>query len=495
MTGHDVKAYGGAGDGVTDDTASLVATVAAASLTGLPVDVTAGVYRLTATVIIPAGVLLRGHGRAHLMSEAAGSSVWLLGTDSGMRNLSVDKTTATPGAAVFVSGDDCRVARCELDSDFSAIRIGDPNLDVTPRRARVENCRASGLDSVIVARTGRDGETRVKHRITDNEVVQNGVRPGIELWTGHSLVRGNDVRAPGFNGGTGGITVGSAPHQRILGNHVEGFMYGIEAGNIGNGVQVDHNHVVSCGTGIAISSIGGVKDEAVALGSNVVVMTPSFTAGSQMCIDLTGCRTATIAGGTLMYSDPARSCIGVKADSDVRALNMVGVQMVNLDRGVRAGVVPVITLTGCTWDNVKYPIDDTGGQPVIIVNGGRMSDCYHSIHNHHASYLGAVFTRAVGHPAYGKGFAAFYEPLPGVATVRSCQFDGVLDTTMIPDASRALADGAYKRPRVEHRDHDSVISTGASRAEAVAVLTGAGIVAPSSLTIRNWVTDTYFLGA
>jgi hypothetical protein len=506
--GINIVDHGALTDGSNSATA-FTAAIAAAVATGVRrVYVPPGTFTITSTVtILDNDIEVFGVGDVSVVTSSASSYAFsVTGDRVRFRSLKIVKSTATFGACVYITGssDDSSIVDCTLDSQDHAVQLGDTNAARTPLRARVEGCRLYSVDTTCYSRTALDLIEKAYHRIVDNQVFMLGTRPGIETWTGATLVQGNRVVAPAYTGGTAGITVGLRAFQQVLSNYVEGFTYGIEVGNTGEGIQIDSNTCVGCGTGIAVSTVGGVAEEAVSLNGNVVIMTPEFTGGNQTCIKMTGCRTVFINGGSLMYDSDgdytdssSRACWGIEADNDVDEINMVGVQFTNLIEGIRAGTINAssgrVTAGNCSFENVTYPVVDAGGNPTDIVVGGRITNCYHSTHNYRASYIGVAITRSADHPAANKGFAQFYEDLNTVATVQGCSFVNVLTTTMISDAERALTGTSYKRPDVEIRDHSYVVRNLNVWSEVSAEFTTAGIDVPYDVPIHTWVTGKTFV--
>jgi len=67
----NVKAYGAIGDGTTDDSASIIATIAAAG-GGDEIVFPAGTYLISESIVISKGITLRGLGRVQIIGDFAG---------------------------------------------------------------------------------------------------------------------------------------------------------------------------------------------------------------------------------------------------------------------------------------------------------------------------------------------------------------------------------------------------------------------------------------
>lgn len=141
----DVTAYGAVGDGVTDDTAAIqaaldtvpTAAVAASLYTtrGARVHLPPGVYRLTATLTLPRGVILTGAGSEATILQYEATTGDVLSyerpdaamstqppiTIKGMRIAIKDGVTHTSGAGVHLDSADTtpnRADRCNLEDVY-----------------------------------------------------------------------------------------------------------------------------------------------------------------------------------------------------------------------------------------------------------------------------------------------------------------------------------------------------------------------------------------
>lgn len=136
---YNVKNYGATGDGTTDDTTSLQATLAAAS-PGEEVFLPKGIYGITAPLVIPPGVTLRGTYANH--TENVGSN-W---TDSA----TYIRPLAGFSGAAAVRLVDKEIASYSKDSNGQ--RIFNINLDGVNTTGSVDGLKAEGLVHGVVMR-------------------------------------------------------------------------------------------------------------------------------------------------------------------------------------------------------------------------------------------------------------------------------------------------------------------------------------------------------
>jgi len=223
----DAKAYGAAGDGVTDDTAAISAAVSVAAQNGRTVFIPEGSYRVS-RIVIPAGVEIVGTG--------PGSS---LVSSSDMDTL-------------LVTGDAVRIA------DLEIVGFGPSGAANNP--VNVE----SGTDVVLSGLTVTEGSTnciRIGPTSDQTKVVNCIIRnwhgavfSGVVVFADHCLVQGCNV----LDGAFVGITV-SGKHNRILHNFVTGGSHsGINVFGPGaDGNVVAGNEVAELPVGSGIVVDGG----------------------------------------------------------------------------------------------------------------------------------------------------------------------------------------------------------------------------------------------
>lgn len=504
----NVMTFGAKGDGATDDTVAIQAALTAGAGGVVYLPRTANGYRVTGTIFLnsPDTVLCGDGPGTRIISSAAGYAISIAGARVRVCDLKIERASTSFGAGIYVDGrgNDVELVNVTIDSGFMGIQLGDTNAPITPLRTLVEKCWITSTDSCIRTRTALDGTLYAYHRIINNDLIQRGSWQGIESWSGATYIAGNRVRAPAFNGGTAGITVGNKPRQQVIGNYVEGFSFGLEAGDTGVGIQFEGNTVISCGTGIALSSIGGLEEPAVCLVGNVVILTSSYPGGDQVCIYVTGARTFAVVGGALSFDsngdytqDASRNGTGIQAQNDCDSVLAVGVQLTNLNIGFRCGPIGgaagMLGTIGCAWDNVKFPFDDQGGNPTTIVSGGRIWNPYQSHHNYRASYEGVTVGRNSDHPAASKGFAYFLDASSTVSAMQGCRFNAyVLGTAFTTDAERAITGVGYKRPAVEIRDHTWAVGNVSTWTDVATAIALAALPEPYDTPIHTWTSNLSF---
>lgn len=114
LTGYDVATFGAVGDGVTDDTAAIVAAINAAHTAGGGVvELAAATYLVSASLVLPVNVSIRGAGRASWLKLADGSNCPVIvipkGIETGyygtlafsLRSFAIDGNAAGQGAGAW----------------------------------------------------------------------------------------------------------------------------------------------------------------------------------------------------------------------------------------------------------------------------------------------------------------------------------------------------------------------------------------------------------
>jgi len=126
--GVNVKDYGAAGDGQTDDTQAFRDAIIAAPV-GTAVLIPTGVYKITNTLVITKGIVLRGEGyaRSRLIFDTLNDCIYLAGTNpSGWKDLTGEFTKGSNKVTVgntsgLSSGDYVAI---EQDNDYAIYQQG-----------------------------------------------------------------------------------------------------------------------------------------------------------------------------------------------------------------------------------------------------------------------------------------------------------------------------------------------------------------------------------
>jgi len=118
-----VKDFGAVGDGVTDDTAAIQASLNSGAGTVL---LNSGTYKIS-SLTIPAGVTLVGSGayQSILQTNSATANVVSMTTSSVIRELKVlTSVTKTAGFLVDVQGNGVVIDNCEFSGYYIAVNVG-----------------------------------------------------------------------------------------------------------------------------------------------------------------------------------------------------------------------------------------------------------------------------------------------------------------------------------------------------------------------------------
>jgi hypothetical protein len=164
--------YGATGNGTTDDTAAIVAALAAVS-SGGKVWLGAGAFKVSSTITVPSGVALWGAGRqtTRIVTNSATAHVLVLTDAASIQGLKVHASvTRTSGFHVQISGNGCTVADCDITGYYIGINVGTIGT-ILAVSARIQNCN---LYSPVVAAGGGGIQLRNFHNASVSECVISG---------------------------------------------------------------------------------------------------------------------------------------------------------------------------------------------------------------------------------------------------------------------------------------------------------------------------------
>lgn len=271
----NVKAtpYGASGNGTDDDTTPIVDAIAAVSTAGGGVVwFPTGAYKITAMIVVPSNVWLRGAGANSIIRLGANGLYGVVSLDNatsrnGILDLAIDGQKAAhtgTGFGVVIGSDDSvvqrvrvfdtinngvevggadrvRVLDCDFDgSNSNAIRFANSSHDGLIRGNNVRNCKYG-----IFGYGGSDGSTSCDRL----KIVENRV----------SDITGTDYEFAQ----DGGIAVTACTEPEVRGNTVKDSAgRGIHVFGYSPGADVSHNRVKDCGleSGTAGIDLGDVGD-------------------------------------------------------------------------------------------------------------------------------------------------------------------------------------------------------------------------------------------
>lgn len=226
------------GDGVTDNTAQILAAIAAAIAAGYPLLVPAGVF-ITSPITMPSNLFILGDGDNSVLKLKSGST-----------------------AALLTANANCRITNLKLDGNKSAVSGSSVHgvaitsiANVKVVRATIINTLGDGInitgtitDNVVVhscsitgfTRNGISWEAGTNVRIFDNSIRDSDVvaSPGIGLSvssTGNVVKSGIVTHCYSNNNAGGGYAFAGNGSKNVTNISVVGCF---AVGNIGNGFRI-----------------------------------------------------------------------------------------------------------------------------------------------------------------------------------------------------------------------------------------------------------------
>lgn len=239
-------AYGAAGDDTADDRSALNTALTAAAAFGAPVDLRGLTYKVTDTLTVPAGTVLRN---GFIRCTGTGKTIInVTGNDVTIDGVSIIGRHATATAS---------------NSEFGIVAYGasaaSPMTGLT-----IQNCSVE-----LVGKNAIDLKWVTGFRIVNNDLGDLGYS-GIAVLSGiNGEISGNRIEnvlaSPTFSSNGYGIIMSRNPSSnlttdprsqniRVFGNHVQGIPWeGIDTHG-GADLTIHQNHVYGCTVGIAIGS-------------------------------------------------------------------------------------------------------------------------------------------------------------------------------------------------------------------------------------------------
>lgn len=293
---NNVKLAGAAGDGTTDDSASIQALITALGSSGGIVYFPAGTYKIgTALTVSNSKIIFRGVGYASIIQSATqslGSQFVVTGDDVTFEYLCFDGKytsgawTGDFGLINLNGGDRMRVMNCRFLNSFDkGIRIYGLCEDVEILGCRLQNCylgiwacSSSSTEApqrlTINTCTFIDGwstdaqsggikiQTAYAHfcpsrgHVVSSNILKSCGEMGVEMWKQifDSSVVGNTIQSVVF-----GISLDNATNVVVSGNSVARASYvGIEAGAQCESVLIGNNTVDMYSTGTTRAGTSGI---------------------------------------------------------------------------------------------------------------------------------------------------------------------------------------------------------------------------------------------
>lgn len=318
-----VKDFGAVGDGVTDDTVSIVAAIAAASASTYKRTVLfpAGIYLITTLGNIPANVMLVGENRKTSVlrtSSAIANVMSLNGQRVEVRNLTIDASVArTDGYYIDITTNASVITIREVDllAPFVGIRIPDPvalvnitDVDIentvatTGRGIDVEGGFAVHIDHLVCRVTGSKPFAHINvTNVEDLTIVNSQLISGIS----------NLNIAPGTDQNIGLIYVVSSQFDNATNESIR--IAPTTGGNVRE-VYIQSPWIFGATYGVRATTIGGGGIDSIHV-ANSLLIPPGVGAGTGIEADgannviITGCRIGGFNNGVRL-NNMFSGCIG-----------------------------------------------------------------------------------------------------------------------------------------------------------------------------------------
>jgi hypothetical protein len=511
----------GAVPGGADCTANIYAALAASKSVDIPVGIfTCGL------LTIPTGRTLTGHSRdgSELVS-ASSTLISITGTDVSnvvLQNMTITTTALTGNGSVFVSNGahDITIQNCNINAAFRPFQINastnaNTAYNVKFLHNKTYTTNTSAGQSGIRFRTGvdelEDGNCLIEgNNITIDNVVNEDV--GIESWLGGSRIINNTVVAVNLKGGFSGIVLGVGESQTVVNNYVFGFDGGIEVGGSGKGLHlIEGNVIKGCGFGISVSTTGG--EESVRMIGNLVEFDDALRSdyGTTGALRIK-CKSGIMMGNTLIHTDssavPAwtdytdtlsRQYRAIYTDTATEELIVSGNIIKNFSTGVQSAATgPLNTITGNIFDNVRFPVIDTGGIPKTSFTGNMVRNFDDIRNNGVFAATGNVFKRESDY-AFASGRAIATAPFissdAGENTLVyniNNQFENCQNTAWSSDAGYPASGTGYSRPKMEIQNGYTVLGNITDPAALREDFADLGL-SEKGITVRTWSNNDVFI--
>ncbi len=316
--------YGAEGDGITDDTAAIAATIAAATAAGGGlVYFPKGTYLLggSTTLSTSEGVVLTGVGYSSTVVLNGGASAWLKlnGIHSGISVLCIQRGSATPTRMVQVSAADCFIQNTTFEG---ATYSGD---------AIVFGVGASGLsiiDNTFDTIVGIGVKGYCTSLVSDVTICRNHFKahngsainfnPNVAYFViNDNIVLTDPTSTTGVPIGGVTSTAGSVLHHGVIsGNYVETGYEGIAFGKTSSGdrpfaLAITGNTIKMLGSGSDFAGISCPMIDYSTITGNVIDGNGiEATTGTNCGIEIpSGCTYITVANNAILAENSLKSGI------------------------------------------------------------------------------------------------------------------------------------------------------------------------------------------
>ena len=489
-----------------------------------------GIYSLTETISVPDtdGFRIYGEGNGSIITSTAFTLLYISG--AGVQGLDVSylkliKSTSNFGYVVaFRNGTrKHKLHNCTLLSKHSLVQSGHPSEDTeTPEQLEIySNSMLSDGTGARGCRTRTAPDGKVNQNIVfrnNTVIVDNDIDGdiGIECWSGGVTLEGNYVIAPRRNGGASGLVLGTVTDNKVVNNYVYGFEIGIEIGGSQYGAHIiSGNTMKACATGFTLSTSGTEKSVIVANNTCIQDVNERFQ-GQDLSGDKPFIRAfRTKAPNTIFsnniailithlpYTDPAsRESTAFYTDTADRFINLSGNYIEGFENGMRlAATSPLTNITGNVFNNVTYPVADSGGVPTHSITGNIFHNFYACSINYKADFVNNTFSRdsdfvfpraglLPSNCVYAQAIASADNI--EITNVRN-KFIECKDTCLAPDTNFPAPGTGRARPQVEIREDVWRVKNHADWPSVKAALATISRPIPYNTPVQTWSTNLTFI--
>ncbi len=260
----DVKAYGAVGDGATDDTVAINTALAAASSGAKSVIAPAGTYKITATLVVSAGVSFAGVGDGTKLNAAgiSGELIRLDGDHASLSHMWLHGPGQVPNTADGRRGIWIGRKHPSYAGDYHDDATHPANY-ATVERVTIDHFTGNGISGVY------------SYAIIHHNVILNTTDAGIFLPPActNNLVEGNTITGSRYSG----IDINGSSN-RVIGNYIARNGGGVLDPSSWNGILVTYISSSAIQPNAFHNIIEGNRI-AENVGSGIFVFAGSTTAG------------------------------------------------------------------------------------------------------------------------------------------------------------------------------------------------------------------------
>ncbi len=342
---------------------------------------------------------------------------------SGLPNRSTSNNFFSLAFRNESQGDDAGVICDNVIIDVFKYRIGRINKDsysssITRCTFRDSTFKSKGDElnaktcGGFRVQTSKDGNVDQQHTFDNlTVIVDDSYRSdiGLEIWTGNCIVGNCKIISPLRNGGYSGIVSGTGPLTRVVNNFVYGFGAGVEIGDTGLlGCQIISNNVFwGCSYGVTLTTSG--QERNILVNSNVTIFddehiprdghlvayrtkSPGSIISNNVAIHY---KSIEGNGSPLDYNDPGYFAgTGMYFNTKDEFPQCSGNYFEGLEKGIVCdGLAKAVTVAGCTFSGVKYPLAGSGS-PAWLFSNNIVKNFYALRNNNSISASNNMFYRS-----------------------------------------------------------------------------------------------------